>query len=304
MMAADYEVLDPDLNYRGKSYSSWCTDWFNYFLSVDPDKHVFGSVVFLKSVPNPGHDVRDPTKTDIETSSEQINYISEEYYPRPYENNPNVQIGKDKLQISIDQAIFWPFLMAYELAIRPFKEWGALQEYTGVIMDHGDDPPETKNITVDGQPIQLGRKADMSRFRIQTSVFTALVPDVPYGRSLRNFLEDDVPPGHWPAVVEGYFVMIKFNKPGTYTLHSLCKSGRELRGSYISEILCDVEVNAGPRKDPSRGIPIGSRPARNEGIIANILSDKINSGEISLIEANKRLKIAGCDIRLEKKGRE
>lgn len=287
----DYEVLDPDLNYRGKSYSSWATDWFNYFLSIDPDKHVFGSVVFLKSVPGANQSKEGTIRTENEANESA--YAGDPYYPRPYENNPNVKVGADKLQISIDQVIFWPFIMAYELAVKPYQEWGALQEYTGVVMDHGDDPPDSKDITINGKPIILPKKGDMSRFRIQTPVFTALVPEAEYGRSLRDFLEDDVLPGHWPAVVEGYFGLIKFSNPGTYLLHSLTKAGRELRGSYSAEILCEVEVSGAPRKDPSRGIPTGGKPARNEGVITRILSEKIKSGEITATEANTILKSGG-----------
>src|SRR5687767_822486 len=44
-----YAVIDPYFNYRGKSYSEWASDWFNWFVSVDADKRTFGPVVFLRS---------------------------------------------------------------------------------------------------------------------------------------------------------------------------------------------------------------------------------------------------------------
>lgn len=289
---AKYEILDPDLNYRGKSYSLWLTDWFNYFISIDPDKHVFGPVVFLKSVPDAKKSIEGDRRSDTDGNEPNFD-TSEQYYPRRYENNPNVKVGGDKLQIFTDQVIFWPLITAYEVAVKPWQEWGALQEYTGGIMDNGDDPPESSQVTIDGNPILLPKNTDMSNFRIQTPVFTAVVPEIEYGRSLRDFLEDAVPPGHYPAVVEGYCLLLRFNIPGTYILHSLTKAGRELRGSYTAEILCEVQVNQGPRKAPSRGIPTNVRSARNEGAIARILSEKIQAGELTAPQANNIMKITG-----------
>ena len=37
------------MNYRGKSYSEWISDWLNWFLSANPDKRNSGPVVFLTS---------------------------------------------------------------------------------------------------------------------------------------------------------------------------------------------------------------------------------------------------------------
>lgn len=283
-----YRVLNPDLNYRGKSYGSWATDWFNYFISIDPDNHVHGPVVFLKSVPSPKF-LRESIGNNNDINERSVFY-SDPYYPRRYENIPNVRIGSDKLQISSDQVIFWPFIMSYELAAKPYQEWGALQEYTGTVMDNGDDPVDTASITINNSEIFLGKKMEMSQFRIQTPVFTAIVPEAEYGRSLRDFLEDDVQPGHYPAVVEGYFALMKF-EPGNYILHSVAKAGRELRGSYVAEILVDLQVNEGDRKESSRGFP-RFRSARNVSAIKTIINDKVQSGEISAEHGDELLKNA------------
>jgi hypothetical protein len=292
----DYEILDPDLNYRGKSYSSLVTDWFNYFISTDPDKRSLGPVVFLKSVPAPKLVSGGGPSNVANEASVSSPYSADPYYPRNYENNPNVRVGGDKLQIFTDQAVFLPILMAYEIATKPYQSWGELQEYTGAIMDNGDDPPEEKQITIDGKPIVLPPKMEMTRFRILTPVFTTVVPDIEYGRSLRDVLEDDVPPGQFATVVEGYCLLVKFNPPKTpktYVLHSLAKAGHEQRGLYTAEILCQIEVNERPKKSPSEGVPIGVRSARNVSVIMRILCEKIKHCELTIEEANNILSAAG-----------
>jgi hypothetical protein len=295
----DYEVIDPDLNYRGKNYSALATDWFNYFISVDADKWTSGPVVFLKSVPAPKM-VSEITNVGNE-SSVASTYSADAFYPRPYENNPNVRIGGDKLQIFTDQAVLWPILTSYEIATKPYQDWGELQEYTGSIMDNGDDPPDPNKITINGEPIKFPRKLEMSNFRIQSPVFTTIVPEVDYGRSLRDFLEDDVPPGHFPTIVEGYFVLLKFNNAKTYVLHSEAKAGRAVRGPYTAEIFCEVQVNEGPRKPPTQGRPISVRGARNDSIIVRIFSEKIEKNELTVSRANELLSLAGMEPIFEKK---
>jgi hypothetical protein len=293
---ADYVILDPDLNYRGKSYSSLASDWFNYFISIDPDKRTLGPVVFLKSVPAPKLASGEAASSVSNESSVSSAYSADAYYPRKYENNPNVRVGGDKLQIFADQAVFWPILVGYEMATKPYQDWGQLQEYTGTIMDNGDDPPQENQIKIDGKQIVLPGKMEMTRFRILTPVFTTVVPDIEYGRSLRDFLEDEVPPGYFPAVVEGYFLLVKFNARKTpYILHSLAKAGREVRGPYSSEILCEIEVKERPRKAPSQGVPIGVRPARNVSLIIRIISGKIQNGELTIPEANNIMSAAGLN---------
>jgi hypothetical protein len=288
----DYEILEPDLNYRGKSYSALASDWFNYFLSIDADKWTSGPVVFLKSVPAPKLASEGTPNVANESTVVSIS-PADAYYPRKYENNPNIRVGGDKLQIFTDQAVFWPILTSYEIATKPYQDWGELQEYTGSIMDNGDDPPDSDQIRIDGKPIILPRKLEMSNFRILTPVFPSIIPEIDYGRSLRDFLEDEILPGNYPTVVEGYFILVKFKTPKTYLLHSLAKAGREVRGPYTAEILCQLQVNQGPRKPPTQGRPIGLRVARNDSIIVRVLSEKITNNELTVSEANNILTLAG-----------
>ena len=84
----------------------------------------------------------------------------------------------------------------------------------------------------------------MENFRIATPIFTAIVPEAPYGTSIKDFLEDSpIPPGSYPALVEGYSVILKFTKTGSYWIHAWASAPRERSGPYFSELLYQIEVN-------------------------------------------------------------
>jgi hypothetical protein len=88
----------------------------------------------------------------------------------------------------------------------------------------------------------------MERFRIITPFFTTVVPEAQYGRSAKDFIEAPIPSGNYPAMVGGYFVMLKFKANGTYWVHSWASAPREARGPYFSELLYQIEVHK--RRDP------------------------------------------------------
>jgi hypothetical protein len=111
----------------------------------------------------------------------------------------------------------------------------------------------------------------MRRFRINTPVFPAIVPEAQYGRSAKDFIEEaPVAPDVYAAMVDGYFVMLRF-KEGTYWVHSWASAPREARGPYFSELLYQIEVR--PRRRTS-GMVTRGRPSRNERILSQILEQK------------------------------
>ena len=84
----------------------------------------------------------------------------------------------------------------------------------------------------------------MDDFRILTPVFTSIVPDTEYGRSIKDFLEIKVSPGIYPAMVEGYFVLLRFKaKAETYMVHSFASGPRELTGVYFSDLYYEIQVS-------------------------------------------------------------
>jgi hypothetical protein len=279
-----YKVIPTNELYRGRTYSSWVSDWLNWFLSTDADERNFGPVVFLRShgLPNPcgccdGTNGTNGNNGLTVAKDVATTYADDTYYPRPYSNNPNVRVGGERLRINESQAVLIPIIVAFEVARKPYFDWGIMQEFTGLTIDYGDNPPDSNQLTIDGNPIKP--PLQMEDFRIVTPIVTAVVPESDYGRSVKDFLEEDFPVGHYPAIVEGYFVLIKF-KPGEYLIHSWASAPRETRGPYFSELIYQIEVDAvRPRAVPSKGV-IPFRPGRNEAIIRKILSQKVKIGEL------------------------
>ena len=77
-------------------------------------------------------------------------------YNLSYINDPNIRIGSDRLQIYLDQSIFIPIIVAYSFAIiEPYKDWGRMQDITGLTIDYGDNPPEEHQLTINNQDIKL-----------------------------------------------------------------------------------------------------------------------------------------------------
>ena len=46
-----------------------------------------------------------------------------------------------------------------------------MQDFTGLTIDYGDNPPELHQLTINNRPIDLGPDLDMTDFRFITSIF-------------------------------------------------------------------------------------------------------------------------------------
>jgi hypothetical protein len=285
--------VNPRRLYLGRSYSDWTSDWLNWFLSANADKRNLGPVVFLRShgLPNsitgayisdvPGQGSATGTNTSTDGTS------TDQDYPTTYVNDPNIRIGSDRLQIFDDQAVFFPIINAFKFAsVQPYRDWGNLQDDIGLTIDHGDNPPDPDQLTINKDKIELPPGLGLKHFRIATPIFTAVVPEAPFGTSMKDFLEEGpMAPGNYPAMVDGYFVMLKFNAPNTYWIHCWASAGREVRGPYFSELLYEIEVRKRNKSDPHRRITT-RRPARNEGVINRIINQKKKVGELSEPQVN------------------
>jgi hypothetical protein len=248
-----YLVVSPDALYLGKSYGDYAEDWFNWLLSAKADDRNSGPVVFLSSkhIPNTttpaGRNMFDFIKLSEGTTTRSTGSSPSDpnsSAPTWYVNEPTIRIGSDRLQIFDDQAVFVPVGVAYNIATVPYMDWGYMQDDLGLRIDSGDNPPDPIQITIDNEPINLD---SLKTFRIRTPIFTVVVPDAPYGTSLKDFLEEgQIPPASYPAMVDGYFVMLSELSVGTHWIHSWWGAGREVRGPYFSELLYQIEVKQRP----------------------------------------------------------
>jgi len=274
-----YKILDPGVLYRGKGYGDWACDWFNWFVSANADKRNSGPVAFLRSQGIP-QSIEDGSQGPTENSSNVSNL--DPSYAKIYLNEPNVRIGGDRLVIFEDQAVFWPVLVGFWVGAEPYADFGYMQDYTGVVIDHGDNPPDTDQIKINKDDVILPEDLSLLDFRIMTSIFPAVIPEADYGSSVKDFLEMSHPPGHYPALVEGYFLMLKF-KPGIYYVHSRASSPREFHGQYTSELFYGIQVLE--RAQTSGRVTRFEKFARNEKLFAKIISDKEKTKELSPSQA-------------------
>lgn len=197
--------------------------------------------------------------------------------------------------------MFVPIIIAYQIDNTPGRkyDWGYMHDYTGLMIDNGDNPPDPVQLTINNEPIDLPTHFPMSAFRVNTPIFTAVVPDAAYGTSLKDFLKETegqgtLPPGVYPAMVDGYFVMLKFTK-GSYWVHSWASSGREERGPYFSELLYQVHVDVRPAGKDPHGRLTTRRPAQFQGIADSVLK-KMREDEQLVEPEAKRFRSIQDDV--------
>jgi hypothetical protein len=176
-------------------------------------------------------------------------------------------IGEKLDEIKEEQQITAPIKKKQEEMLRNIKEKG----------EELDRKKEKK--------INLARGLRlMQPFRITTPIFTAIVPEAQYGRSAKDFIEETpIASGSYPAMVDGYFVMLKF-KEGTYWVHSWASGPRETRGPYFSELLYEIEVQ---KRTRPYGRVTEWRPSRNERVLNQILEQKKRMGDLTKGEMNR-----------------
>ena len=160
-----------------------------------------------------------------------------------------------------------------------------MQDEIGSMIDIGDNPPENIQLTINEVPVLPG-ESELKEFRIRTPIFTVIVPEAPYGTSLKDFLEDGpITPGSHQAMVDGYFVMLEL-KAGRYWVHSWFGAGREVRGPYFSELLYEIEVNT-RRRDYYHGRLTVTRPAEFEAEAAQLARKMTADGLLTAPEVGR-----------------
>lgn len=279
--------------YLGKSYSDYVSDWFNWFLSAKADNRNSGPVVFLSSKRIPdtttqaGRNLFDLIKASEATYSRATSYSASDPNsgaPTLYVNEQQIRIGSNRLQIFNDQAVFVPVKVAYLIAKEAYMDWGYMQDGLGLMIDNGDNPPDTIQLTINEESIKL---PSLDEYRVRTPIFTALVPDSPYGTSRKDFLEEgQIPPGSYPAMVDGYFVMLSNLEPGEYWVHSWSSAGQDVRGQYFSELLYEIEVNIRAPKSKHGRLTV-TRPAEFEGEAAEMVRKMMTDGLLTQPEVQR-----------------
>lgn len=282
-----YEVLNPDLLYRGRSYCEWTTDWLNWFVSVNADKRTSGPVVYLRSHGLPHRlNTADYSGQVYLTGTLPNEFSTDENRPTLYDEAPNVRCAGERLQIFEDQAVFIPIIVAYGFAVPSYRDFGNLQDTIGALIDNGDNPPDASQLLINSEAIRLNENVTMDNFRITTPIFTTVVPEAPAGTSVKDSLEEgQVPAGTYSAMVDGYFVMVKFPalEAGrkNYWIHAFATAGREPRGPYFSDLLYEIQVFRRPERYRQGRITV-RYPAQSDAKVNRILNKKLEHGDLNL----------------------
>jgi len=206
----DWRIISPRTSYLGITYGEWARNWMNWLIRNDPDTHNTGPVVYIRGVDFKKH------------RTSYGNYI---------------KIQKERLSMSLDQAALFAIMACFvDARHHPNAEdhdKRLTKAFTLVI--NGDYPPARKQFTIDGKifPIEL------DEFLTVSPEFKLHVPPVDYGATLGQLL--DVPmifEGDWDCALAGYFVLLKPQRPGRYTI----ASNATAEDGYHTETLVEIEV--------------------------------------------------------------
>ena len=166
---ANYEVIKPEESQRhvGRSYQDLIESWAQWIVSDNLDAHNYGNVIFLRGM-------------DFPPSPERIGYSGQ----------PAMMIGTRSLSIvAKNQYLFLPVICTFVNEIDDHAK--TIQEQSYLIWRdtrEGDNPPSKNQILIDGEPLNIAGP-DLSGFLTWSRGFTLHVPDVPYGRSLKDYLD-------------------------------------------------------------------------------------------------------------------
>jgi hypothetical protein len=206
-----FDVLSPNEKLEGKTYGEWLAASWNWLLS-DSIENQNGPAYFLK------------------TSS---NYV---------QNGPHFRIGKNKVKVFADQAIFVPVIIALADSMHfPHLSTPKLRrDDVNYDINKGDNPPKPYQATIDGKPIV----DDLKRFRVESPEFRLRVSE---NSPIKDELEVPIKHhGAWHAVSAGYCIIIKSLPPRTepYSIH-IWSRGRD---NYFTEAFYDIEVDKNERE--------------------------------------------------------
>ena len=170
----DHEVILPAECYNkiGRTYQDLMESYAQWLVSDNPDDHNNGDVVFLRGI-------------DFPDIPEKLGYSGQ----------PIMKVGTRALNISDDQYLFRPIICTIANDIDDGKK-SVQDRYFSVWQDtiHGDNPPGLNQLLIDGKRLDV-RAEDLSDFLTYSRDFTLQVPNVPYGRSLKDYLDTPISPG-------------------------------------------------------------------------------------------------------------
>lgn len=221
------DVVKPNENFRGMSYSEWAMTWSNWLFSEKPDDYDGGDMLFLRGNVN---------YSPVGDSNQGPRYIDPKgLYDRT---------GKNAQRIFEDTAIFIP-IITFTLSLNEIYEGvelkgpEQLRYYANIDIDRGSDMWATIMKKGEASPKKI--VPNIKDYRMMTSIFRFIVPE---NSQLKDKADYPVHPGTYDAITVGYFLIIRSLPPSTYRINF----GGKGVGSYYTNSVYDVVVH-GKRND-------------------------------------------------------
>lgn len=216
-MPDGHQLLPRQGSFMGLGYHALISDWMSWLVMNDPDKYNDGTVVYLRGVDFP---------------TETISYSG------------FIRTDEDRFIIDRSQAIFWPIIMYYvDEKHHPHAATShqRLSQIANLFRNGQRPAPNDALISFNRgspQPVNAGGYSD---FEFITDDIDLEIPRQDYDDSKTLCPYLDVPltiPGNTKCRIAGFFLLLRFNREGTYMITS--HGGGEL--GYETRTLVEVEV--------------------------------------------------------------
>ncbi len=210
----DINILESTDVYRGRPFGDWLGDWWNWLIAAEPEYAQTGPVYFLR----PGL-ARETGSLNFRTSIDRR--------------------GPTSITVFSDQAILFPVLNTM-IDARHFSYLDTPAKRRYAARSDNDDSPK---LDADSFKIDLEQILDAAsgkswdNLRVESPDFKLQVPDVAFGKSLKDFLDYPLEySGEYDAVDDGYWIFIR-NLPvnaSNYTIEWKSKgaAGYSVAASY------------------------------------------------------------------------
>jgi hypothetical protein len=210
------EVIDSIRLVNGQSYQSYCQQWMNWVVSLNPEINNQGPVCFLHGVPSWG-------KQDDENYSK-----------------PVIRIGSQAIEINVGEYVFFPIINAFYESSDPRVSDDPESLLNWVKMDLAGPRPNARQATITNiERNQIENIVpDLSPFLIITPEFLLNVPPAWDGAKLlrTNFDGPMLSDGIKKCVVGGFWILLKFNNSGKFYIHTYARGPRQYRTGMFYQI--------------------------------------------------------------------
>ncbi len=188
------DIVSPNENFRGRSYGEWASEWLKWVVSSDPDTYSKDDpIIFLRA---------------------NIDYMTVEGREDGYRENTTTHYDRTAdrgIEIYEETAIFYPVVEANfltgcknpEVKTKVLQTEEELRYYARKDIDSGWEIGSSITL-INERPRPVVN--DLKDFRAESQLFRIVVP---HNSSLKDKMEEELRPGIFDAVTDGYWILIR-----------------------------------------------------------------------------------------------